>query len=929
MMIKATARHMALAAVLGLSAGVLPAIAADADDYVAEAREYVAAGEIKAAIIQLKNALRDDPSHVAARVMLGTLYLRNGDGAAAAKELRRARELGAAAGDWMAGYAQALMLQGEFAALLDEVSPVDGLPAASRAEIHAVRGNANLALGRKDPAAAEYDAALALESGNPTARLGKARIMLADGQEEAALQQLDEVLREHPDHVASRLLRADLRRRQQRLDEAEADYRHAADTDPSNPRPRIGLALVHIAQRNTEAAKQDLAALNRLTRDLPAVNYLQALVSFQERDFDSASEQLQVLLRSAPGNLQAQLLYGIVSYARNEFTIADDYLTRVLASAPGNPQIAKLLGAARLKLREPARAVQVLSTVVNEQTQDAQLLALLGTALLQTGENSKGAEYIERAVELDPDQALLRTQLAVGKIASGDTGAAISQLESAVALGQDVIQADVLLVLSYLNKREYDKAIAASEALESRMADSPIPFNLTGLALLAQRQFDAAQQRFELALEKDPEFLVAQMNLARLALLAQRPADADAAYRKVLAKDPDHLGALMGMATLARANGDNAAAEQWLLKANQANPKALQPIAVLAEMYLRQGEGLKASNLLSGLAPEQLDLPAVLRLRGMAQLQSGDYASAVYTLQKLTELQPQAMEGWFQLARAHAAAGDADRARASFRRATSLDTEYKVPVVWVGLGELELREKRYDAALAVAEQVKTHFPDKVFGHDIAAAAYRGKGDSAQLLTEIEAAFAIDRSSRRLNNFARALAAAGQGDRAVNTLREWLAENPEDGGAWANLGLIEQGAGREGEALVAYEKALEHSEPGAVLLNNMAWLYLDRDRERSVQLATRAYEMAPSRAEIVDTYGWVLFHSGRKQDGLAALQQALIIAPRNAEIALHVAEALYDLERDAEARPMLQRIIRDNPNTEFERSARALLEKLRA
>ena len=75
---------------------------------------------------------------------------------------------------------------------------------------------------------------------------------------------------------------------------------------------------------------------------------------------------------------------------------------------------------------------------------------------------------------------------------------------------------------------------------------------------------------------------------------------------------------------------------------------------------------------------------------------------------------------------------------------------------------------------------------------------------------------------------------------------------------------------------------------------------------------------------MDTYGWVLFHQGRRAEGLAALQQALIIAPRNAEIALHVAEALTDLQRGDEARPMLERVIRDNPGSPFAESARALL-----
>lgn len=915
-------------AVLAVLLSAQNAAAADADDYVEEARQYLAGGEVKSAIIQLKNALREDPSHINARVTLGSLYLRSADGPAAEKEFGRARDLGAPNTAWLSGYARSLVLQGQFGRVLEEVSVSDDLAPKLRAEILAIRGNAHLALGQTEPAIVEYDAALALESGNPMARLGKAQVLLGQRQNEAALEQLNQVLLEHPGHVETRLVRGDVQRRLQKLDLAETDYQRAAKEAPANPRAHIGLALVHIAQRNIGAAKQDLATLQRLTKNLPAVNYLQALVSFQDGDLERASDELQVLLRVAPGNLQAQLLYGIVSYARNEFTVADDYLTRVLASTPGNPQVIKLLGAARLKLRQPDRAVQVLSPIVRDDTADAQLLALLGTALIQTGENSKGAELIERAVQIDPEQALLRTQLAVGKIASGDTGGAISQLESAVALGQDVVQADVLLVLSYLNKREFDKAIEASQALEARMADSPIPFNLTGLAYLAQRRFEDAEGRFRLALEKDPKFQVARMNLARLALVAKRPDDAKAAYEEVLKNDPKNLGALMGMAGLARAENDTAAAEDWLVKANGANPDALQPILVLAELHLRGNEGLKATNLLSGVKPEQADLPAVLRLRGMAQLQSGDYASAVYTLTRLSEAQPQSIEGWFQLGRAHAAAGNAERSRTAFSRAVELDTTFKVPVVWVGLGELELRERRYDAALNLAQRLKQHFPDKVFGLDIEAAAYRGLGEPEKALAAAEAALKIDLSSRRVNQYARGLAAAGQGQRAVDILTDWVASNADDGTAWANLGMIRQQAGQDAEALAAYEQTLKHGKAGPVILNNMAWLYLERNGERAVELATKAYEAAPSRAEIVDTYGWILFQQGRRQDGLSALQQALIIAPRNAEIALHVAEALHVMDRDSEARPMLQRVMRDHPNTGFAKSAEELLARLR-
>lgn len=923
-------RKKALVSVVlaALVAAPAAAFSADADEYVAEANESLAKGEVKAAVIQLKNALQTDPSHVQARLMLGSLHLRNGDAAAAAKEFGRARDLGATADHWVPGYVRALTLQGEFRRLLDEVPRDIGLSGPQQAELHALRGNSHLALREVESAVSEYDAALVLQSGNPTARLGKAQVLLADNRQEEALEQLNQVLLDNSGHVESRLVRGDLLRRLQRLDDAEIDYARAAKDAPSNPRAHIGLALVHIAQRDTVAAKADLEILNRITKDLPAVNYLQALVSFQDGDYDRASDELQTLLRVAPSNLQAQLLYGIVSYARNAFTLADDYLTRVLASTPGNPQVVKLVGAARLKLKQPERAVAVLESAVNADTSDAQLLALLGTGYIQLGDNERGAQMIERAVELDPEQALLRTQLAVGKIATGDTSEAISQLESAVALGQDVVQADVLLVLSYLNKQEYDKAITASRALEQRMADSPIPFNLTGLAFLAQRKFDDAREGFNTALKKDPNFLVARMNLARLGLIEKKPEAADAAYDAVLAKDPKHLGALLGKAQLAKDLGDSDAAERWLLKANEVNPQEIRPILILAEGYLRRNEGLKAINMLSGLPQDKAELPAVLRLKGMAQLQTGDYPSATHTLNQLTANNPNSIEGWFQLARAYAASGNVSGSRDAFKRAIELDTKRKAPIALVGLSELEMRERRYDAALAIGEQLRKDYPQYVYGFDVMASAYRGKGDTENALAAARQALQLDRTGKRVNAYARSLASSGNTAEAAQMLKDWLVENPKDGPLWATLGLISQQAGEDDQALLAYEKSLQFTGPDAVLANNMAWLYLDRDQKRAVELATKAYELAPSRAEIIDTYGWVLFKAGRKSDGLAALQQAMIIAPRNPEIALHVGEALLAMQRDGEARPVLERIARDHPNTKFAESARALMARLR-
>ena len=902
--------------------------ASESDEYVAEAREYLSQGKANEAIIQLKNALKSDPSNVDARVLLGNIYLRSGDAGGAAKEFNRAARLGAPKQAWVVGLGQALLMQSEFSAVLDQVNPDDSMVAEQHATALAIRGNAYIGLNNVVKAVEAYDAALAVQSSNPLARLGKARLLVKDKQLDEAATQFTAVLEEYPEHVETRLARGELYRSLSKYPAAIEDFSVAIEKAPHNVRGYIGRALSYVASQQAEQAKPDIEQLSKRARDLPITHYLKALVAFLEQKFDTASDELQLVLRNAPDNLQAQVLYGIVSYARGEYTIADDYLSRAIQRQGPSAQLNKLLGASRLKLKQADRAVDALEPLIESNPEDVQLIALLGTAYMQAGDAAKGAEFLAKAVELSPDQAMLRTQLAAGQIAMGNAAAAITELESAVNLGQDLIQADVLLVLSYLNERNYDQAIEAAGALEQRMPESPIPPNLTGLAYLAQSKFDDAKAKFQQALSIDANFVVAHMNMARMALLQQ---DADMAreqYERVLNIDNGHVGALMGLAGLDMKAGQEGKAEGWLLRATRENPGVLQPVLVLAELYLKRSESLKANNLLTGLSPEQASQPAALRIKGMAQLQSGEFSSAKVTFEKLVEATPTNIEGWFQLARAQAAAGDVSGSRASFNRAIELDTEHKLPLVWIGKGELELREEQYDDALAVAGEMQKHFPDNAMGYEIEAAAHRGKGNIPAAIKAVEKAVRAEGSSKRINLFAHTLAASGNTPKAVYMLQDWLEKNPEDGVSWTTLGMMQQQMGQIPEALKAYEQALEFTGGNPVVLNNMAWLYLDSDPERAVKLGKQAYEIAPERAEIVDTYGWVLFKLGKQREALNVLQQALVIAPRNAEIGLHVAEALHSLGRDSEAKPLLDRVLEEHPHTQWAGPARDLLKKLR-
>ena len=84
-----TKKQLAVAVVSGailLSAGMAGCSRTQtAEELIAEAQQYQKKGDRKAALIQLKNAVAQNPDNVDARLRLGNLYLDLGDAASADK----------------------------------------------------------------------------------------------------------------------------------------------------------------------------------------------------------------------------------------------------------------------------------------------------------------------------------------------------------------------------------------------------------------------------------------------------------------------------------------------------------------------------------------------------------------------------------------------------------------------------------------------------------------------------------------------------------------------------------------------------------------------------------------------------------------------------------------------------------------------------
>ena len=88
-------RHLLAAASLAaLATGFTPAFAdtQQSERFYNEGVQQLQSGNASAAVIQLRNAIQQDPANLKARQLLGELYLRTGDAVSAEKELRRVFE---------------------------------------------------------------------------------------------------------------------------------------------------------------------------------------------------------------------------------------------------------------------------------------------------------------------------------------------------------------------------------------------------------------------------------------------------------------------------------------------------------------------------------------------------------------------------------------------------------------------------------------------------------------------------------------------------------------------------------------------------------------------------------------------------------------------------------------------------------------------
>ena len=373
------------------------------DALLASAQDYLSRNDAPAAIIQLKNVLKDRPDSAKARLLLGQALEVTGDIAGAETEFRKAQDLGAAPDEVIPQLAQALLLGRQYSKITTDYDGQQLASAPAQASLKTTVAIAWLRQGQEDKFRASIDEALKAKADHAPALIELARASAQRGDIEGALAGLDKIPRQSAGADEALKLRGDLLLYGKRdMDAAMAAYREALQVNPSYLEGQAAVVQLLLLQGKSDAAAETLQGLAKAAPGKPQTLYLQAMLAYAKNDLKVAQEHAQKLVSLTPENFRALELAGMTELRLGANVQAEALLAKALQLEAGLPMARRGLVTAYVRQGRLDKAMAALPVDVERNERDPGMMALAGQVYMLHGDVDRAQRYFAKASSLDP-----------------------------------------------------------------------------------------------------------------------------------------------------------------------------------------------------------------------------------------------------------------------------------------------------------------------------------------------------------------------------------------------------------------------------------------------------------------------------------------------------------------------------------------------
>jgi tetratricopeptide (TPR) repeat protein len=425
----------------------------------------------------------------------------------------------------------------------------------------------------------------------------------------------------------------------------------------------------------------------------------------------------------------------------------------------------------------PQEAVRRVQDALAMDPQNLAALRDLSRGLTQLGRLDEAATVAAKASALAPWSAQAAMVEADVEFRRGRQRRALELIDRSLDLDEHFLEArlDRCRYLAALG-RTGEAAAEIESLLEESPNDSWVALRYAEVVELASGDLEAARQRLETVVARNPRFSEAWLLLGTVHTRAGRSSAAAGVYRDAIASGAANADIAARLALLLAEAGDSGA-ETALYEAIQSGPVARADLHVaLGELLAARGRGGEARQQFELAAAAPASTTGTRNSKGIALLRLGRISEAETVWRKLAEDHPDFARAWLNLAslsiqrqawaeaesfartaigREPASAGAwnnlgialeelgrAGEAEAAYRRAAELDA--RDPRALFNLGILLRTNRRYDEAAAVQQEVLTRNPRHGGAHFELGVLYAGfLGDPERAKVHLQATIAAD------------------------------------------------------------------------------------------------------------------------------------------------------------------------------------------
>ncbi len=898
-------------------------------DYIQDAKKYFDNSEYSAAIIQLKNQLKDYPRDASARNFLGTVYLKIQERHSAEKELGRAYKLEPDNESYRLDYARALLNTRKY----DKVSDLLRDKFAD-AELEKDRLNilGSIAFSQNEYDQAEDYFLQAREKGLIEANLGLVKVALYKKEFKKANELLDELIKLEPDNILAWEKKALILNLSQEYQQAIDIYTRLLTQHENHYGLYLQRASSYLTINKLSEAEADIEFVLKHLNNLPLANILMSKLRFKQKNYERAEFYAAKVLNDDANNKELLYISGSSNLMLKRYNLAEKRYLEYLSQEPDNIKAHIMLATIYLTLNKTDNAILILDGLPQDvQENNIMVLTTLTYSYLLAEQYDQAIKNLQQALKVSPHKQIIQNIMRISQNQANDVELLKEKSEFYRLSYKDAKKANYLLLAMYFQEKrfaEFKKKLA--EFINQNKYD-PYLYVIGANFELSNNEYEAAKVLFNKAITVEEQNIPALKGLAVLAFKDKDYPLARSYYKKIITIDQNNVDAYYSLAQLAEQEGDLVVAEDYLRKIYELNQveivDAIKAAKILVGFFDKHKMPLKKETLANSLLKSKPDDLLALAFTFDIQLSLGQYQQAEKTLRVLIDKDKDNINYHLLLAKLLSAqAGREDETLQIFEKTYSLNRN--TPIALVAKHNYQVHIKRYKNAMRTAKQVQNDFPSLNLGEEMAGNVYLLMGKSELALESYQKGFQIQADAKLTLKIAKLMGMLKRENDAELFLQKQL-DNPriDSVPVLHRLAAMSQDNKNYHQAAAYYQQLLRKKPEEAGVLNNLAWNYMQLNDPQAIILAEKAYNIQPESANYADTYGTILLKNNKLTEAVSILSKAVELAPENKAIQFHLAEA-YSLQEDKDkAVLILKKITQASDSFSEKKAAEKLLEEL--